>query len=149
MNSKYTKTDWGEVLVSGLNFNANVRNDPTKQPFFTSLPVKGDGLIHRASGQHTIQVHTINLTANITIEGTLDTNISGATWIPVPLTNTMTGNTASQLNYQFFIPVPGVPYSGKTVQTNDFFIATGQYSWLRANIANMSCGIVDSIKIAF
>jgi hypothetical protein len=143
------KTDFGAVLVSGLNFNSNVRNEPDKQPAYTSLPVKGDGLINRASGLHTVQIHTINFTGNIQIEGTLDSNICNATWISAPLTNTVTGNTTTTLSYTFNIPIPGQSSSGKTVQTNDFYIASGQFAWLRANISNMAAGVVDLIKVAF
>ena len=146
---KNNKTDFGEVLVSGLNYNGSIENEPTKQSSYISEPKKGDGLVHRASGQHTIQIHTINFSGNIVIEGTLNRDPWTATWIPVPLTNSMFGNTTTDLGFVYQNPVPGVPYSGKTVQLNNFYIASGQYAWLRANISNISNGIVDSIKLAF
>ena len=143
------KTDFGEVMVSGLNYYGSIENGNTKISQFTSSPVKGDGLVHRASGQHTIQIHTINFTGNIVIEGTLDRNPLTTNWLPVPLTNTMFENTTTDLEFFYQNPVPGVPYSGKTVQLNNFYIASGQYAWIRANISNISNGIVDSIKISF
>src|ERR1039457_2611221 len=143
------KTDFGEVMVSGLNYYGSVENQHTKQTSFVSPPCKGDALVHRASGQHTIQIHTINFNGNISIEGTLDRYSNTGAWLPVQLTNTMTSNVATDLGYIYTIPVPGVPYSGKTIELNQFFIATGQYAWLRANISNISNGIVDSIKLSF
>ena len=143
------KTDFGEVLVSGLSYYGSVENQPTKQTSYVSPPVKGDGLVHRASGRHTIQIHTINANACITIEATLDRNPNTEAWLPIPLINIMSGEVASVLNYRFVEPVPGVPYSGKTVDLNQFFMADGQYSYLRANITCLTNGIIDSIKIAF
>ena len=142
------KTDWGEVLVSGLSYNAGLENQKTITNY-VSPPVKGDGLIHRASGQHTIQIHTINFNGNIAIEGTLDKDPHSGAWLEIPLTNTVTGNVSTQLNYIFKMAVPGVPYSGKTVQLNEFFIATGQYAFLRANVICITNGIVDYIKLNF
>lgn len=143
------KTDFGEVLVSGFSYNAGIGNAPTKQTSYVSPPVKGDGLIHRASGQHTIQIHTINFTGNIVIEATMDRDPNSGAWLPVQLTDTITGNVVTELQYVFPIPVPGVPFSGKTVEINKFYMVIGQYAWLQANISNVSNGIVDSIKIAF
>ena len=144
-------TDFGEVLVSGVSYGSGIglENCPTKLTSYLSKVVKGDGLVHRASGMHTIQIHTINLNANIVIEGTLDQNPNSGAWLPVPLTNTFTGNTTTTLVYDFVLPVPHIPSSGKTKDTTQFFIASGQYAWLRANISNMSIGIVDSIKLSF
>jgi hypothetical protein len=143
------RTDWGEVLVSGFSWQGSVESEPIHRSSYISHAVKGDGLVHRASGQHTIQVHTINFNGNIAIEGTLNTDPCVATWIPAPLTNTATGITENILGYVFVPPVPGVPYSGETIQRNDFYIATGQFAWLRANISNVTLGIVDLVKIAF
>jgi len=143
------KTDWGSVMVSGLSYKGGIENAPINQSSYVSPPTKGDGLVHRASGQHTIQIHTINASATISIEATLDQNPSSGAWLPIPLTNTLTGQTSTDLNYVFTPPVPGVPYSGKTIELNQFFIATGQYAWLRCNVSNISNGLIDSVKLSF
>jgi len=142
-------TDYGEILVSGLNYYGSIENGNTKIPQFISPPVKGDGLVHKASGQHTIQIHTINFTGNIKIEGTLNRDPKTAVWIPVSLTDSMTGSISNELGFTYNFPVPGVPSTGKTVQLNNFYIATGQYAWLRCNVSNISNGILDLVKISF
>jgi hypothetical protein len=143
------KTDWGEVLVSGFSYSGGLENALDKNTSYISPPVKGDGLIHRASGQHTIQIHTINFSGNISIDATMDRDPASGAWLPVQLTDTQSGNVVTSLNFLYPIPVPGVPNSGKTVQINKFYMAVGQYSWLKANISNVTNGTVDSIKIAF
>ena len=70
-------------------------------------------------------------------------------WLPLSITNTDTGNVSTELQYVFNMPVPGVPYSGRTVELNQFFSIVGQYSWIRANVSSITNGIVDLIKIAF
>jgi hypothetical protein len=145
----HNKTDFGAILVSGFSYTAGIENQPIHQSTYISNPVKGDGLTHRSSGQHTIQIHTINANCCISIDATLDQDPCSNAWLPIPLTNTASGNISTVLNYVFTPPVPGVPYSGKTIELNQFFMAIGQYAWLRANISCMSNGIVDSIKVAF
>jgi hypothetical protein len=142
------KTDFGEILISGLSHNAGMENQKTITNY-VSPPCKGDGLVHRASGQHTIQIHTINANASISIEATLDRDPKSGAWIPIQLTDTETGEITTQLNYIFNMPVPGVPYSGKTVELNKFYMAVGQYSWLRANVSSITNGIIDYIKLNF
>lgn len=141
-------TDWGEVLVSGLDYYGELPWQGNNYNYL-SKPVKGDGLVHRASGYHTIQIHTINFSGTITIEATLSRDPAQGPWLPIPLTNTATGEVFTSLPFQFVYPVPGVPYSGKTLETNQFFSAVGQYAWLRANITNISAGKCELIKIAY
>ena len=144
------KTDWGTVLVSGLGFNDGVGDNPVNLQSFLSDPVKGDGLVHKASGYHTFQIHTINFNGNISILATSDAVITPNTdWIPIQLTNTVNGNTANIIPYVFIPPVPGVPYSSKTIERNDFYTASGQYAWLRANITDITAGDVPLIKLSF
>ncbi len=143
------KTDWGEVLVSGFSYSGGLQNANTCQTSYVSPPVKGDGLVHRASGQHTIQIHTINFTGNISIYATMDKDSNSGAWLPVQLTNTQTGQVSTVLNYLYNTPIPSASNSSETIQTNQFFIAFGQYAWLQANISNVSNRIVDFIKIAF
>lgn len=142
-------TDFGEVLISGLNYRSSVRNEPIKQSNYISKPVKGNGLVHHSGGSHTIQIHTINFNGNIAIEATLDKCPDSDNWVTIPLTNTFTGLTETILGYTYTLPVPQNPdYSGRTILKNDIFIAVGQYAWLRANVFNMTDGIVDSVKLA-
>jgi hypothetical protein len=143
------KTDYGEVLVSGLSFGGSVEDQPTKQTSYISEPVKGDGLVHRASGLHTIQIHTINTTADIMFEATLDRDPCSTAWIPISITNTSTGNISTVLHYVYNSSVPNIPSSGKTIELNEFFTAQGQYAWIRVNISNISNGIIDGIKVSF
>ena len=145
----YNKTDFGAVLVAGLSYKGGIENSPINQTSYMSEPTRGDGLIHRASGQHTIQIHTINANATITIEATMDRDPNSGAWLAIPLTNTLTGEISATQNYVFTPPTPGIANGGKTVELNQFFLASGQYAWLRCNVTNMTNGIIDSVKMAF
>jgi len=140
-------TDFGAVLVSGLGIQ--IQNANVHTPDFISQPVRGDGLVHRASGFHTLQVHTINFTGNVTIEGSLSRDRDAGPWTPVVMTDTVTGEAFTSLDFLFVYPVPGVPYTGKTIRINKFYSIVGQYAWLRANVVNIKTGLLDSIKLAF
>lgn len=141
-------TDWGCVLISGLDYRGMLPLQGNIQDWL-SEPAKADGLVHRANGNHTLQIHTINLSAVITIEGTLDLDPENGLWLTVPLVNSVTNNTVLSLPFVFVMPVPGVPYSGKTTETNQFFFVQGQYAWLRCRVSNISTGQVDLVKLAY
>jgi len=143
------KTDWGEVLVSGFGYDSGLQNANAHQTSYISPPCKGDGLVHRASGQHTIQIHTINFSGNIAIWATMDKDPNSGAYLPVQLTDTQTGNVSTSLSYVYPVNGTGTQGSGKTVQINKFYTAIGQYAWLYANISGVKGGFVDSIKIAF
>ncbi len=170
--------DFGSVLVSGFG-STSLQNEPKygyQNPFpkrplinndgaagdgagyidtqqkpahFVSHPVKADGLVHRASGFHTLQVHTINLNGNIKIEGTLSRDPLIGPWAPVELIDTDTHQIFTDLGFTFVLPVPGVPFSGKTKEINKFYNIVGQYAYLKANISNVTLGAVESIKLSF
>jgi len=144
----YNTNDWGEVLVAGLNYRGSLP-PATNITEYTSRPAKGDGLVHRASGQHTMQIVTINFSGDITIEATLDRDPGNALWLPATLTDSMTGEQFTTLHFQFIMPVPGVPYSGNTMAISKFYKIIGQYAWFRAVITNISTGQVDLIKLAY
>lgn len=127
--------DWGVILVNGLNHET--QDWPTANAnLYISQPVKGAGLIHRSNGVHTIQIWTHKFTGNITFEATLDLNPECATFLPIPITNTVDGNSTTQLSYC-------------NANVNTFFTATGQYAWIQANISNIQYGLIQTIKLAF
>lgn len=145
-------TDFGQTLISGLDyFGGMIGTNTTKISNFVSEPKKGDGLVNRSNGQHTLQIKTSNLTANIQIEATLSKNPECGPWIPVQLINGMTGLITIQLNYNYApnITTNNTQYCGQSLKTNDFYNITGNYAWLRANISNMSHGRIESIKISY
>jgi len=142
-------TDFGNVLISGLDYDGGIGTNTTKVSNFISHPVKGAGLVNRSNGQHTIQIIASNLTANVAIEATLNKYPNIGPWIPVELVSGMDGSSVSNLVFDYTPLVPGIQESGKPVVTNKFFTITGQYAWLRANVSNMSHGIIQSIKLSF
>jgi hypothetical protein len=142
-------TAFGEVIISGLDYEGGFGTNTSKVPNFISQPVKGDGLVNRSNGQHTVQIITSNLTANVAIEATLNRNPNNAVWIPVQLVSGMDGSSTNNLVFNYLPLVPGIQESGKPIITNKFYTITGKYSWLRANISNISHGRIESIKIAF
>lgn len=142
-------TDWGSVLVSGYGWGDSIEDSPKHVTQFTSNPVKGDGFVHRASGQHTIQVHTVNFSGNIAFEATMGRDPNIGPWVQVPVTNTLSSDVYQNLQFQYDIPVPGIPSSGKTLELNDFYYIVGNYTWIRANVSNISGGDIMSIKLAF
>jgi hypothetical protein len=131
--------DFGETLVSGLCHRINQRNYNGGNVYI-SEPVKGDGLVHRSNGQHTLFVRTINFTGNISFEGTLDLNPDCATYVIVPVVNPIDNTSNVQLNFD---------HRAGTGNSHTFYSLTGQFSWIRANISNIAFGSIDSIKIAF
>jgi len=132
-------SDFGAVIVSGMGIQ--VSNNSAFGNSFVSEPVKGDGLVRRASGKHTLFIHTINFTGNITIEGTLAGNPNNGPWLPVNLIDTMSENTSTTLSYKFNT-------NNCHTETQEFYNIIGQYSWLRANISNFTYGLLDSIKLS-
>ncbi|VVC05075.1 Uncharacterised protein [uncultured archaeon] len=144
-------TDVGEFLVSGLSYRTGtgLRDTPLKTTSYVGNPVKSDGLVHHSSGRHTLLVRTMDFSGNIVIEGTLNKSPENATWSPVVLQDSVTGNTFLELDYIYHMAVPGNPSTGKPEAYNRFYIANGQYAWMRANISNIANGRVDSIKVAF
>jgi len=142
--------DWGASLVSGWSYNGNHCNGNVELVSFTSDPVKSDGLIHRASGVHTLQVHTINLNGNIQLLGTLDKEVTTQTdWIPVNIVDVMTSNVSNVLVYTYSVPTVFDRCDQKTLEINSIYTITGQYSWLKAYGSNIARGAVESIKISF
>ena len=142
-------TDWGAVLVSGIDFSGGLQNN-TANPNYISAPVKGNGLLNKSNGLHSIQIQTTNFTGNIQIEATLDKNANTAVWIPVNLTDTESGAVSKSLAFSIPQAVPGNYYSGSiTTQINKFYSIVGQYAWIRANVSVISGGILQSIKLAF
>jgi len=139
-------TDFGSVLVSGLEYEGGLENK-THIKQFTSNPVKGPGL-EKYTGSGTIQIHTINLTGNIQIEATLSKDSNCGPWVIIPLTNTMNSNVSTVLNFVFPNPVPGIS-SSALIQTNNFYSIVGQYAWLRANVWGISTGSVELVKLSF
>ena len=142
-------SDFGETMVSGFSFRGSVEGGNTHVTAFVGDPVVGDGLRHRASGFHTLQVNTINFSGNIAIEATMSRDPLAGPWLPVSLTALTDGTVYPNLQFVFDCPVPGIPSSGKTVELNNFYSVLGQFTWLRANVSNVSNGIISSIKVAF
>lgn len=145
------RQDWGENLIVGWSYYASKGNEPYHQTSFQSEPIKGDGLLHRASGQHTLQIHSIDFNGNIQILATLDRTISSTTdWIPVPITRNVDGKVFyPYVNYDFISPIFHDTFRAKTLNINDFFTISGQYAWLKAYGYDIIEGTVELIKLGF
>jgi len=118
------------IIFAGLGIttaNSTIATDVVSQP------ILGDGSLHRASGQHTLYAKATNLTANITIEGTIGIDTTGP-WLIVPLTNTLTGNVTTELNYS-------------NISGTECYSITGQFTFLRARVQDYSTGILDNLSI--
>lgn len=140
-------TDFGIVMVSGLDFRGGVGNE-SKKPTHISEPVKAAGLSPKAGGFQTMQIQTTNFTGNIVIEASLSRDSSSGPWVSIPLTNTITGDSDEQLVFHNNLSVVGTP-NFISNNTNTFYTITGQYAWLRANVSNISDGILSSIKLSY
>jgi hypothetical protein len=141
-------SDFGTVMISGLDFYGGFGTNVSQLADYTSEAYKADGLVHRSNGNHTIQISASNLTANISILGTLSRNPDDGVWFEVPLVDS-NGNITENLSFTYTPSVPNIPESGPAVNTNEFYTATGQYSWLKAQVTGMSHGIIQYIKLAY
>jgi hypothetical protein len=142
-------SDFGQTLVQGLDYDGGVGVNATNISNFVSKPCKGDGLLHKANGQHILQLIANNLTANIQIEASLSRKPEDGPWIPVQLVSGMDNSISDTLTFEYKLSVPNNQYSGTPVKTNNFYTITGNYAWLRANVSDMKFGRIESIKIAF
>lgn len=115
---------------------------PTK---YIGFPVQGDAFTKRSNGFHTFQFKLYNVTANIQILGTLDNDPNTNNYVPIYLTNTVTGQTLTTLTFSMFPQSPW--YSVDTI--NNFYTSVGQYTWLKAAVTSFSGGLIDFIKVAF
>lgn len=134
-NYSYTNTPY-----TGNGYNATNCTVIVGQPVFITQPVMGDGLVHRANGQHTLFAQTTSFTGNIVIEATIGLDPANSTYLPVDIVNTVDGNTYSQITC--------ISGNGNG-NVRSFFTITGQYSWIRANISNIQTGRVELLKVAF
>jgi hypothetical protein len=142
-----SKNDFGCVIIEGLDYSGGIGNSRRKSNVITE-PVKGPGLQPRTNGQQTIQIQTSNFSGNVIIEATLSRDPFQGPWSAIPLINGMNGESAIQLTYIYPMSVVNVQNSGRTIKTNKIYNIVGQYSWIRANISNISNGILQSIKVA-
>jgi hypothetical protein len=120
-----------QTIISGLRIDED--NNPTANSY-VSMPVIGDGILHRASGKHTLYVHTMHFTGNVVIEATMGADSNIGPYLTIPITNTMYGNSIDTLNFS-------------NTTTHDFYTILGQYTYIRANVQSMSAGILASITL--
>jgi hypothetical protein len=140
-------TDFGVTLLSGVDYHGGLRNERTPSNLISD-PVKGAGLEPRAAGHHSIQIETSNFTGNVTIEGTLSKDPKVGPWVSIPLEDGMNGQTVDRLVFVNQKAIVGTP-NFVSNNTNHFYSITGQYAWLRANVTNISDGILQSITLAY
>lgn len=140
-------SDFGLVIVSGLDFHGGIGNE-SHIPNYISDAVKAAGLSAKAGGFQTMQVQTTNFTGNIKLEASLSKDPNNGPWVSIPIINTLTGDSSTQLTFKNNLSVVGTP-NFTSNNTNAFYTITGQYAWLRANISNISDGILSSIKLSY
>jgi hypothetical protein len=136
--------DFGYNLVNNISCNNEI-NGVKIPASFISTPVKGNGLINKSNGLHTVQIITSNFTGNIKFEATLSSTIDdNVAWISINILDKMSNVTHNKLEYNYSLNTSVNP-----VQTNEIFYIIGQYSWIRANVSGVITGILQSIKLAF
>ncbi len=118
---------------------------PGQPTTYVGPPCQGDAFTNRSNGFHTFQLKMFNVTANIQILATLDVDPNTTNYVPIFLTDVISGKTTNSLTFSGF---PGSEFFNNGT-VNRFYTSIGQYSWIKASITNFSSGVVDFIKVAF
>ncbi len=138
--------DFGFTFVSGLIINTP-QNGYDGGNLFVSDPFPGDGVYHKNNGVHTIMVDASNLTANISIQATV--NKDPINFANVPMTSMFNGIISDQLVF-------------RNQSEQGMYQITGAYTWIRAvvseiqdnantnyNYTNPYAGVLHFLKIAY
>jgi len=97
----------------------------------TGSQFKGAGHRNIGNGQHTVAIHTNNLTGDVYIEGSLAAVPSTTDWFPIKLD----GST----DFVSYVTSSDV----------DHYIFTSNLIWVRARLANRSTGSLNKVLLSF